>query len=356
MLRICLSFDYELFLGKNNASYDKVLFEPTYKLLAMLKRNNVTSTFFVDVCSVWAHENAGLLKYKIDFEKQIKELLLGNQDVQLHLHTNWLKSDLKNGTISSEGYSIIEFGFDDSDPYSAKNIIEKSTGYLNDLCSLYVPEYRCIAYRAGGFCAQPEKELLNSLSKSGILIDSSVPPGTFSNTGTHKFDYRKVPHESGWWITNNFCENLDKKTGMLFEVPIATFKPNFFRILRLGKNNVKLPKHHINGEYVSSASDKKTFFKKIISFYNRLTSYRTLNFDSHNYRFVFEEINILERHLKRKNKDGVISLICHPKLLDECRIQNLENFINCIKNSNKNIEFVNFADLAKIILEEKKNG
>ena len=59
MLKICLSFDYELFLGENDASYEDILFSPTRDLQYMLNEEGVYGTFFADVCSAIVHSHYG---------------------------------------------------------------------------------------------------------------------------------------------------------------------------------------------------------------------------------------------------------------------------------------------------------
>ena len=44
MLNVCITFDYELFLGKNNASYQEILFQPTDRLIELLSRKGVSGT------------------------------------------------------------------------------------------------------------------------------------------------------------------------------------------------------------------------------------------------------------------------------------------------------------------------
>ena len=59
MLNICITFDYELFLGKNNAPYKEILFTPTDNLIRTLSEKGVSGTFFADVCSVDVASSVG---------------------------------------------------------------------------------------------------------------------------------------------------------------------------------------------------------------------------------------------------------------------------------------------------------
>ena len=102
MLNICITFDYELFLGKNNAPYKEILFAPTDNLIRTLSEKGVSGTFFADVCSVDAHHRLGNEKYCEDFTLQLQRMVLNNQDVQLHLHPSWLYAEKKDGQIVSE--------------------------------------------------------------------------------------------------------------------------------------------------------------------------------------------------------------------------------------------------------------
>ena len=96
MLKICFTYDYELFMGKNNATAEEILFAPTQKIKEAMDEFGVKGVFFVDVCSAIAHERYNLTEFNAGFDEQIKGLVTDGHDVQLHIHSSWLKAH-KNG-------------------------------------------------------------------------------------------------------------------------------------------------------------------------------------------------------------------------------------------------------------------
>ena len=230
MLKICLTFDYELFLGRNLASYQEILFQPTENIMNTLSSLGVSGTFFADVCSVYAHRQLGDDKYCESFQSQIIDLIRHGQDVQLHLHTNWLNAEIIDGKIvpGNKDYRIHSLGFNSGG--RANEVIRKGKEYLENACSSVDKSYKCIAYRAGGFSVQPEKELFEALNENGIVIDSSVVPHMKAETVNY-YDFRDVPDKMNWWIDpqKGISEESEKSIKTIFEVPIATTRPRLDR-------------------------------------------------------------------------------------------------------------------------------
>ena len=356
MLKICITFDYELFLGKNNASYEEILFGPSEKLSEMLKQNGVSGTFFADVCSAWAHEKFGLDDYCNRFTSQLQKFISDRNDVQLHMHTSWLRSDLNSEYLSAEGYSINEFGFDPNDPESVPSLLKRGKDYLESVCWETDPGYECVAYRAGGFCTQPEENLLAALRDTGFRIDASVVPKMRSHGTTNKYNYTSAPGNKNWWIDRCICSPAERKGNSIFELPVATVRLNPLKLLSV--RNVRLPYHAPKGEYVnipaSVNNQKNSIYSKIIS---RLTEYRTLSFDSQHSDFLQEELYEIFRREKCDKNNIYLALICHPKLAENDRIENMERLISNIANQNRyNIKFVSVKNVYDDLIKNQKES
>lgn len=352
MLWICISFDYELFLGKNNKSYEEILFKPSEKLSGVLCDNGVSGTFFADVCSVWAHQKSGMIGYSEQFSSQLKSFISNGNDVQLHIHSNWLKTDISTGIVSKDCYRIHDLGFD-NDATSAPNVIINGKKYLEDVCKEIDKNYSCIAYRAGGFCTQPSEKLLEALYNAGIKIDSSVVPHLVSKNTVNSFDYSNTPKKDNWWIDNDICGESSPNNQLLFEIPLITTRPHLTIILKLGKHRLSLPYHQPKGEYVQTNSNQvntqKSFFMRQ---FNRLTDYRTLSFDCHHADFIYEEIvHKVKRH-DYENKDSFLCLLCHPKLATDDRIVNMDRFIKKIKKSDYPIKLASIIEMYNYLLRK----
>ena len=358
MLNICITFDYELFLGKNNASYQEILFNPSERLIKTLSEREVSGTFFADVCSVEAHHRFGDEQYCKNFKLQLQSMIANNQDVQLHLHTSWLYAEKVNDQIvlSDKGYRLHEFGFGNQG--RASQIIQNGIEYLEDTCGMCKRDYKCVAYRAGGFSVQPEQELFATLVKKGIQIDSSIVPHMYTREA-NTYDFTNVPAKLNWWIDPDIGINCESKKSSqtIFEVPIATVRPRIMQVLGKRRSELGLPPQKILGEYVKSDIPTKKQ-NVIIKQYHRLRDYRYVSLDTRYYLRIMEDLEYIYRSFNMDERDGYVCLICHPKLADESRIMNIAHLIDEIQKIPEKFALVNFSDIYKkeVEVKEKKNG
>lgn len=352
MLNIVISFDYELFLGENYASSSKVLFEPTYKLLALLSKYNVTSTFFVDVCSVFAHEKYGLNDYVENFARQLIKMKEMNQDVQLHLHPNWYLSNFVNGKwiFDTSHYTLHKFGFCKTNDLSADKIIREGINYLENLLQPFDQNYKVVAFRAGGYSLQPHTQIVESLRKHGVLIDSSVCRNLYSKTDTLSYDYRKCPRAINWWITPNreflFCGA--KKDGGLFEIPVMSEKNSLFKKVFKPGYDLDFRKEKLNGSFISmnNCSRPRNIFQKAIVY---SSSFSLISFDSMPSTRMIDYLISFEK--KHRTENCYISIICHPKLVDSGELTNIEKVISFL-TKNPNFNLCNFSDVADTLMRQ----
>lgn len=347
MLKICLTYDYELFMGKNSASAEEILFEPTRKIKEAMDEFGVKGVFFADVCSAIAHRDAGLSEFSDAFDEQLKELTSDGHDVQLHIHTSWLKAKNENGrlVLSPDGYRIHEFGFDETKDNSVQKIIRNGVEYLNSVCKSAREDYNCIAYRAGGFCVQPEKELFDILLNNGVIIDSSVVPRYFSLDGVNCSDFRKVPHKLNWLITPD--DGISKaSTYGLFEVPIISVKPRLIECLTTSREERSLPGAQMRGEFVGHqfVDKKKSIIRKRIE---GLLKYRFISLDSRHYKAILNDLEFIYKKYRLHKNDAYLCLICHPKLADDIRVENLKKLISEVLLRKDKFEFTTMKEIAQ---------
>ena len=221
---LLVTFDYEVFLGRNFASAEDVLFRPTDELLAVCGKLGVRATLFADVCSVWAHRRAGLDAYADAFEAQLRAACRAGHDVQLHLHPQWLASTYERGEwrIATERMYLAELGFDDG-PDAAPAVVRRGVEYLNGVLRSVDPAYRCLAFRAAGLALGPrEHETIAALLGAGIVLDASVAKDLRLRMDTITIDYRGAPPRANWRMAPDGGVTRDSPQG-LYEVPIATF-------------------------------------------------------------------------------------------------------------------------------------
>lgn len=336
-IHLLVSFDYEIFLGRNFASPEEVLFRPTRELFELLERIEVPATFFADVCSVWAHEKYGRRDYVDGFEQQLKEATQRGHDVELHLHPHWLGSTHQNGSwqVSTERMYLAELGFDDG-PDAAPAVIRRGKNYLEVLLSSIDPAYRCLAFRAAGLALQPEEgRLVRALVENGIAIDSSIVKGVRMKMDTVALDYRHMPPSANWYIAPGGMLSRPEKSG-LFEVPIATFQVEpSFRLRFLLRRAAALRK--MRGTGISRAKTQ-----------SRFANLRTLALGNLRYLygspwFIFScdtkgfDLDMLlagfEDYVSRHRRDDLIfvSMINHPKLMFREQMHLLESLVRELK-------------------------
>ncbi|HMK34043.1 MAG TPA: hypothetical protein VK463_03175 [Desulfomonilaceae bacterium] len=220
-----ITFDYEIFLGRNFGSPEAVLFEPTRRILDLCKQLNISTTFFPDVCSVWAHRNCGLDAYADAFETQLREIAQCGHDVGLHIHPHWLFSAYETGEwhLSTDRMYLSDLGFG-THPNSAGELVRRGIAYLNELLKPSNPQYECMAFRAAGLALQPkESELIRVLLESGIRIDSSIAKGLKLNMDTVSIDYSRIPKCATWYMSPETGIRCENAKGIL-EFPIASFQ------------------------------------------------------------------------------------------------------------------------------------
>ena len=315
MLYICVSFDYELFMGENRCSEKEVLIDPTNKLMKSLSEIGISGTFFADVCCPVRYREFGRTDFADLFDKQLCDLVRGGQDVQLHIHPHWLKTTEIGSHIEFDSAFYRIHGWADGEDYhKVDEIVRNGKEYLLRLLSPISPEYACIAFRAGGYCLQPEKKLIPILRRNGILIDSSVCRGFAHNGDGMFYDYKSEPKAINLYMNGEFglSDNCAHSVpDGVFEVPVggyATF-PN--RIIA-SKLNKPISKQPAKGSFMRM--EKRTVPTNFFSRLRRhLTATNMLTYDSYNARSMTYMLNHIVREEKCARNDVFISTISHPK-------------------------------------------
>ncbi len=148
-LKLILSFDHELPLGGVRTSYKEAMFDPTDRLFDLAKEIDVPVVLFTDIlCAYrfreWDHNN-----FFKPYTEQLKTACIGGHDVQLHLHPHWLTSKFENQTfIPSRDYKLADFI--GHSIYPTDKIVKTGCDLLNEILLTDHPEYKCLAFRAGG--------------------------------------------------------------------------------------------------------------------------------------------------------------------------------------------------------------
>ena len=332
MLQVALSFDYELFFGENHGTAKEVLFDPTDRLLDVLNKYNVKATFFADVLSVYMHEKCGLNSYCEQFIDQIKTMVAYGHDVQLHIHSNWLKSEYVDGkwVFDTQHYRLHTFGFDNDQQMSAPQIIKWGKEFLEKHLQCVNPDYRCIAYRAGGYCAQPHDELFKALNDNGIFIDSSVSAMQKAQE-INVYDYTDIPvGKSGWWLRNDgpIAKQVNKEYGDMYEVPVGCVSTSLIRRLITPSTERMLRLGALRGSYIgqsTTATKKQSKISRIKLLLQYGKRKQRLSCDSQSDSVLLRGLRKYERCAKG---NAHVAVIGHPKLINDVWLTNFERFLS----------------------------
>lgn len=343
MLCISLTADYELFFGKNFQNEDEILINPTYMLLHIAKNNRVPVTLMADILSVWKYREYGLENYAQEVENQLKYAIKNGHDVQMHIHPHWINSKFQNGQweFDSKIYKIQDLGFNTDNTLSANELISKSKRYLEELLKTENNKYKCVGFRAGGWCLQPEIELIKVLKATGINIDTTIYKYGYMKNKTHYFDYRNVPNSLNWYIDpamgiNNEANRTEDtiyevSIGSLYKRPYIYYLKILNKVLRLNRKNIA---RGIPIDYNLNTKVYKKIYNKINKFFIAPVMFSLDEFHGN------VLLKIVKWYLKKYdciNKDYHISLICHPKCLHYDNFNDLDYFLKTINNNYKNL-------------------
>lgn len=273
MLSIIITNDYEVF-GDGRGEVDKILIQPTKEILSLCNKYRVPLTMFVDVMEYIKFveaEKKGLLStnYKAGsrVRTQLCNAVASGHDVQLHIHPQWLGAEPVQDDYWKVNFSYwrlpnVPGGLGTvDDPSSLRGIIAMGKQTLETLIQAVKPSYTCIAFRAGGYCIQPEQDVLVVLREQGFLIDSSVSVGRSVKQEHILYDFRTAPKNMPYWHINHSVTEMVEKSGLI-EIPIFTNKvaPRF---IRSAPNRFDL----ISSSVAGMSGRRASLYQRILSYF-----------------------------------------------------------------------------------------
>lgn len=356
MLNICFTADHELFFGENFASEEEVFIYPTYSLIDVLERYNIPVCLMTDVCSIWRYRALNINNnYTKMMEEQLRYALKRGHDVQLHIHPHWLNSEYTEGhwEFNYTNYRLHSYGFNEDSGLNGRKIIAEGRRYLEDLLTPIDPSYKCIAFRAGGWCLQPEKEFLNALAAEGILIDTTVYYGGFCRDKNSFFDFRRVPKKPNWWIDpqKGLAQEAHKEQGYLLEVAIGSY--GFLPLQGLKKLKYKPHRIRSKGETHGTLGismdllEKKSFLQRMVNLVKHLIFQPIMfSFDAACLEVMMDLLNYYLKRFDCTNQEIYICIIGHPKTLNKAYLKEIEKF--CVKVTDGYRDRVRFIRLRDI--------
>lgn len=233
MRQIILSYDYELFFGFKSGTVLKTLIEPTNLLLDSMDKYGQKGNFFVDWQTLKYLQEANTERTLSDYlliENQLKDIVRRGHRIELHIHPHWVDAKYNgDGTWDYSNfshYSLYSFPQEEV----TKMFID-GANLLNMIAQKVDPEYRVVAFRAGGWAVQPFDKLKNGFEQAGIRIDSSVAQGAFCKSHFFEYDFRHADVAAGNFYRFEDDVIKEQKDGHFVEVPISSYQRGFINKL-----------------------------------------------------------------------------------------------------------------------------
>ena len=232
-ISLIITNDYEVY-GNGKGDVDDLVIKPTYDISAVLKRWGASQTIFFDVVEYWRFKEAeeaclfGLdYRFASLMEDQLRAQILAGDDVQLHVHPQWLLAEPVERTkwnINPSHWrtSKLPDGIGDiNNKLSLRGLFYHGKKTLESIIRPVKPNYVCNVFRAGGYCIQPEMDVLQALRENGFRVDSNVCPGRSLDRDPAYFDFRSAPRNLAFW---RISEKVDtpNNDGDLVELPVGT--------------------------------------------------------------------------------------------------------------------------------------
>ena len=193
-----------------------------------------------------------------------------------------------------------------------------------------------IAFRAGGFSAQPTHLLTHLFRLNGIRIDSSVCPGNVYNSMQQQYDYKDSPTLDCYKFQDDIC--IENKVGEFIELPISMYKisPMFYWkyvFTRL----FKMKKHRTFGDGYGVKATGESIKERLLNYTSAMATIDGF------------KISYLKNIFKRTSQNGVLCILGHPKLATEFSVDKMDEFCTIAKNNN-----ANFKTISQLISERIK--
>lgn len=215
---VFLTLDYELFLGNKSGSVDACLIKPMNALAKAASSANARFTIFTD--ATYLLRLTEMAPYEPTLADDLKKItdqlrLLSDtgHDIELHIHPQWLFSEYRDGQwlIDQQHYKLSDITLQQAQDTFSRccEIIKNITGRTP------------VAFRAGGFSAQPTDMLRRLLKDNNLSIDSSVYPGNKYTSPQQNYDYSDAPSACIYRFSDDICK--PSPHGDIIEVPLSVY-------------------------------------------------------------------------------------------------------------------------------------
>jgi len=323
-MNIYITLDYELFFGSNSGSIEKCIIEPTEALLKIVDPYNIKFICYVDAGYLWALEQYKERYSELNNDyhkvsKQIQKLVKEGHGIELHIHPHW-EDSFYNGEkwiFDTTRYKLSDF---------TKNEVLKIVTKYNDVLKR-VSGISPVAYRAGGWSAQPFMDIKEALKANDVFIDSTVYPGGYYQSEKQFFDFRSVAP----FVTEyNFSDDLtvSNSHGEFKEIPISAHKVSPLFFWKFAWTKLKKSDQHISfGDGNAVKSDRKELLRMLFR-----TSYTVVSVDGYKSKLIK---SAFKKYVKNTSDKGNFVLIGHPKAFTPYSLEKLKSFIEDVSKGHK---------------------
>ncbi|NQX86538.1 MAG: hypothetical protein HRT67_11665 [Flavobacteriaceae bacterium] len=323
-MNIYITLDYEMFFGDHSGSVEDCFIKPTNDLLAIVNPYNIKLVIFVDVGYLVQLENfkSNFPQLQKDYDKICQQIeYLGNSGhaIELHIHPHWENTiyDGKKWVFDTSQYRLQDFS-----KAEAYHIITKYYSTLSRISGT-TP----IAYRAGGWSAQPFSHIKDALADCNVFIDSTTYPNGYYESSNQFYDFKKVPQ---YKTIYRFESNLvvEESNGRFIEYPISSSKVSPLFFWRFALEKLKKSEQHVSyGKGSAIKKPKKEILRLMTTYSNSVVS-----IDGYKANFLEKAF---KKYIKNTNENAHFVIIGHPKAFTPYSLQKTKAFIaNHVKHHN----------------------
>jgi hypothetical protein len=214
---LLFTLDYEIY-GTGAGDPYALMVQPTERLLSLLDAHGARLTIMAEVAEILAFKREPRFAAAAEaIEAQLRSAVARGHDVQLHLHPAWFngRHDGARWHLDFSEYSLAGLPAERVSRY-----LREGKEYLEGLLRPVRPDYRCLAFRAGNWLIQPERDVVAGLESNGFRFDTTVFKHGWGAAGPYVLDYRDAHDELLSWVVDPGDINRAASRDGLREIPI----------------------------------------------------------------------------------------------------------------------------------------
>jgi hypothetical protein len=264
-LRLLITFDHELFLGKNSGNLEYCLLEPGQIILDILKKFKIQGLFFFDTCFYREAENNNHYSQRFkNLQQHLIKILQEDHLIYPHIHPHWENATFDLDTLTWDLSNYKFYRFQSLNSEQQNSIFKDSINVISEIQKFANVFYPIDSFRAGGWCIQPFTDFKKQFIKHKITYDLSVIPNYQFEGEIHSYNFSNIANDKAYKFSED--PNLPDVNGNFIEIPITIYKWNFKFFKKLSKINAvlrdKIKLNHFeyfgNGKIASQNGIKKT--------------------------------------------------------------------------------------------------